>query len=141
MKTSKLKDVDLVEFEKLAGLLTVEQMGDFYGLTRDSMQRNMRNRADLRKAFKRGQAKKIAMVAGTLMSKVREGDVAAIIFFLKTRAGWSERIKDAEEELLKAQTKLTKTNVAEAIKELERLGVKLPDFSNEPPPKCPQTKH
>ncbi|WP_419635235.1 hypothetical protein [Thiolapillus sp.] len=141
MKTSKLKDVDLAEFEKLAGLLTVEQMGDFYGLTRDSMHRNMRNRADLRAAFKRGQAKKIAMVAGTLMNKVREGDVASIIFFLKTKAGWSEKIKDAEEELIKAQTKLTKTNVAEAVKELERLGVRLPDFANEPAPKCPQTKH
>ncbi|WP_419636908.1 hypothetical protein, partial [Thiolapillus sp.] len=64
-----------------------------------------------------------------------------IIFFLKTKAGWSEKIKDAEEELIKAQTRLTKTNVAEAVKELERLGVKLPDFANEPAPKCPQTKH
>ncbi len=43
-------------------------------------------------AYRRGKAKKIAEVAGALMKAVDRGDMRAIQFFLKTQAGWSEKI-------------------------------------------------
>ena len=43
-------------------------------------------------AYRRGKAKKIAEVAGALMKAVDRGDMSAIQFFLKTQAGWSEKI-------------------------------------------------
>ena len=139
MKKIKMRDLDPASVEKLAGLLTVGQMAAYYGIVRDTFYRWLKNRPELGRAYEAGKAQKTAMVAGQLMRNVLKGDTTAAIFYLKTQANWSERVQDAEEELMKQQTKLTKTSVTEAVKELERLGVRLPDFANEPPPECPQT--
>jgi len=141
MKKTTINDVDVDEFEKLAGLLTAEQIGKFYGVHRKTLFAWMTRRADLRMAFDMGHAKRTAMVANCLMKNIQNGDTASIIFYLKTRAGWSEKVQDAETELLKQQAKLTKASVEEARAELKRLGIHIPEYSKEDPPVCPQKTH
>ena len=141
MKKITINDIDLDEFEKLAGLLTADQIAKFYGLGRQTLFNWMKRKSELRMAFDMGHAKRTAMVANSLINKIREGDTASIIFYLKTRAGWSEKVQDAETELLKQQAKLTKANVEEARAELERLGIHIPEYSKEEPPVCPQKTH
>jgi len=141
MKKPTINDIDLDEFEKLAGLLTTEQIAKFYGIHRDTIFKWMIRRADLRRAFDMGHAKRTAMEANSLIKKIQDGDTASIIFYLKTRAGWSEKVQDAETELLKQQAKLTKASVEEARAELKRLGIHIPEYSKEEPPVCPQKTH
>ena len=45
-----------------------------------------------RKELDRGRIEANAAVAGTLYEKAKQGDTAAMLFWLKTRAGWSEKI-------------------------------------------------
>ena len=44
-------------------------------------------------ALKKGRAEGIKEVANALFEKALGGDTAAAIFFLKTRAGWSEKLE------------------------------------------------
>jgi predicted RNA binding protein with dsRBD fold (UPF0201 family) len=47
--------------------------------------------------YKKGRAKAIVDVAGSLLTKAREGDTASIIFYLKTQASWREVSRDEVE--------------------------------------------
>ena len=46
--------------------------------------------ADFAEAIKRGKAKANVFVGGKLMEKIRGGDTASIIFYMKARCGWKE---------------------------------------------------
>ena len=41
-------------------------------------------------AIKKGKAKANAFVGGKLMNLIKEGNVSATIFYLKSRCGWKE---------------------------------------------------
>lgn len=82
-----------VELEHLAAYLTVEQIADHFGMARSTLFRIMSDEPDIRARYDMGRAKKIAAVAGRLMEKIDKGDVACILFFLKTQAGWRETNK------------------------------------------------
>ena len=45
-----------------------------------------------RKELDKGRIEANAAIAGTLFEKAKQGDTAAMLFWLKTRAGWSEKI-------------------------------------------------
>ena len=99
------KEFDLVEVERLASLgLSEEQIGLALGVSRATISRN---KADdtFAAALKKGRASGIAHVANKLREQVDSGSVAATIFTLKAKAGWSEsaeierRIDELEQKL------------------------------------------
>jgi hypothetical protein len=47
--------------------------------------------------YKKGKSRAIADIAGSLISKARDGDTASAIFYLKTQAGWREVSRDEVE--------------------------------------------
>jgi len=47
---------------------------------------------ELTRAYKKGQALGIEFVTNKLLTLIRQNNIAAVIFFLKTRARWSEKI-------------------------------------------------
>src|SRR3954454_25105348 len=49
-------------------------------------------RKHLGEELKRGDAKATAKIAQCLFSKAMSGDTASMIFWMKVRAGWSERV-------------------------------------------------
>ena len=64
---------------------TQEQIGALIGKSVDSLQRHCREELDT------GALKVNAKIAGKLYQKAMEGDTASIIFWTKTRLGWTEK--------------------------------------------------
>lgn len=83
---------DILEVEMLAGLgLTKYLIQNYFGHSRDVWTKAEKREPNLKKAFNRGQAKTIARVSGKLYELIMQGNITAIMFYLKTRAGWSEK--------------------------------------------------
>lgn len=89
-KKKMLNDEQIKQVEKLAGLLTVEQLADYFGMSHNTFRSRMREDDRIAEAYKRSRAKVVAGVAGNLVQQALAGDKTAQIFYLKTQAGWRE---------------------------------------------------
>lgn len=66
---------------------TQEQIASLLGKSVDSLDRHCRQELDT------GALKVNAKIGGKLFQKAMGGDTAALIFWAKTRMGWSEKVK------------------------------------------------
>jgi IS30 family transposase len=89
-KETRLTAEQVGEIETLAAFLTAEQIADYLGVGRTTFFEIMKRQDDISERYKRGKAKAIGTVARSLISQAREGNTSAMIFFLKTQAGWKE---------------------------------------------------
>nr|DAS25958.1 MAG TPA: terminase small subunit [Caudoviricetes sp.] len=90
---AKKKEIDLGRVEDLASQgLTYEQIADALGISVRTLDGRRSESADFADAIKRGRAKGIEVVTNKLFEQCREGNTTAIIFFLKARAGWSDKV-------------------------------------------------
>jgi len=81
----------LQEIEELSGNgLTQQQIHGYYGISNASWYSYVKEYPEIAEAVKRGKSKIIAEVAGLLVRLALEGNLTAIIFYLKTQAGWRE---------------------------------------------------
>lgn len=86
--------IDLKKVEEYAQVCDNEaEIALALGISQDTLTRRKQSRADFAEAIKRGKAKANVFVGGKLMQKIKEGDTAATIFYLKTRCGWKETQK------------------------------------------------
>ena len=101
-----LTDEQIVEVEELAAYLTVEDLSDYFGFSHDTFNR-LRKRDDrVLRAYKKGRACKKIIFAKAYEEKSlgintkfdaegkilpTKGDMAGLIFFLKTQCQWSEK--------------------------------------------------
>ena len=83
--------IDLKQVESLAANgLTDEQIASALGISRTTLASRKRDSADFAAAIKKGKAKGVAVVTNKLMESIKGGNITAMIFFLKTQAGWKE---------------------------------------------------
>lgn len=94
----KLTDKQTSEVETLAACLTTAQMADYFGISRRTFFNMLKKDDHLNALYKKGNAKAIADIGGSLIFKARNGDTTSQIFYLKTRAGWKET-KDEDKEV------------------------------------------
>lgn len=87
-----LTDGQRAEVETLAAVLNAEQIADFLCVGRTTFFALLNRDEDLAERYKRGKARAIGAVAQSLVTKARAGNVTAMIFFLKTQAGWREGV-------------------------------------------------
>jgi hypothetical protein len=85
-----LGEGQLAEVETLAALLNQDQIADYFGITRTTFRAICARDEAVNARYKRGKAKAIAHVANGLLQKARAGDTIAMLFYLKTQAGWRE---------------------------------------------------
>lgn len=91
MRTKPRKAFDLAEVERLASLgLTREQIAAAMGASVSTIYGRLRDDEKFSEAVKRGEARGIGAVASKLMDQINEGNTTAMIFYLKSRAGWRE---------------------------------------------------
>lgn len=85
-------ETEIKEVKMLAGLgLTKYLIQNYFGVSKDVWLKAEKRDPSLRIAFNKGQAETIARVSGKLYDLIMAGNIQAIIFYLKTRAGWSEK--------------------------------------------------
>lgn len=85
-----LTDEQRNELETLAAVLNVEQIADYFGISRRVFYDIMERDKEVSAQYKKGKAKAVGFVAQNLIQKARSGDLGAQIFYLKTQAGWKE---------------------------------------------------
>lgn len=81
------------QVEALAAYLTQEQIADFLGMGRTTFNERLDSDERLSEHYKKGKAKAVGKAASKLMEAVNDGNLTAIIFFLKTQGGWRETSK------------------------------------------------
>lgn len=83
--------VDLKKVEEYAQVCdSEEEIALALGISYATLQRRKKDFEEFAEAIKRGKAKANVFVGGKLMQKIKEGDTASTIFYLKTRCGWRE---------------------------------------------------
>lgn len=85
-----LNDKQVTQVEALASVLTLEQIADYFGVARNTFTAICERQPEVLEHYKKGKTKAIANVAQNLIKQAQEGNTTAIIFFLKTQAGWKE---------------------------------------------------
>lgn len=86
--------IDLNKVEEYAQFCdNEEEIALALGISYGTFQNRKRDYCDFCEAIKRGKSKANVFVGGKLMQKIKAGDTASIIFYLKTRCGWKETQK------------------------------------------------
>lgn len=71
---------------------------DVLGINEQAWYRRCLSHPELKKAYLQGKSQMKSYVAGKLIRAIDEGDIAATIFFLKTKGGWVSADKELEQE-------------------------------------------
>lgn len=84
-----LDEAQIAQVEALSAYLSIEQIANYFGFSEDTFYELKKRDPRILRAYKKGKAKAIGIVASKLMKLIDQGDVTAIIFYLKTQGGWS----------------------------------------------------
>ena len=88
-------NIDNEMLEKVKNLaargLTQKQIGDAIGISHQTMAKYKNKNAEFVEAIKEGQALGIAEISNALFDTALSGNVAAQIFYMKNRAGWTDK--------------------------------------------------
>lgn len=106
--------------QKMAGHgMTIKQICDILGISQDTLENSRRESATLQKAIEKGQAMAQEVIAQTLFQQAKSGNIAALIWWEKTRANRSEKQKIEHtlpiEEILNALPPEFRKEVRKAI--------------------------
>lgn len=84
--------IDLKQVEAFAAQgMTNEQIARALGISRATHFKKKKEESDYLDAIKRGEAKGIATVTNALFINAKNGNLGAQCFYLKNRAGWSDK--------------------------------------------------
>lgn len=78
------------QVEKLAAILTQEQIADFLGIGERTLRQRIADDPEISASYARGRARAIGSVGTNLLQQAKDGNVRAMEFYLKTQAGWKE---------------------------------------------------
>jgi hypothetical protein len=78
------------QVETLAAVLTTEQIAKYLGISPRTFDRLLLRQPEVRTAYDKGRSKALAFVGQELLKHARDGNIAAIIFYLKAQGGWAD---------------------------------------------------
>ena len=91
----ELTEEQIKEVQTLSSVLNTTQIADYLGVSHVTF-KAIRDRDErVSFAYKNGKAKAIATIAGNLIKSAKSGNTAAQIFYLKTQAGWRDKVEEA----------------------------------------------
>jgi len=74
--------------------LTMQQLADALGIGLSTIYDKQDDYPELLESIKTGRAKGIAIITNALFEKAKNGDNVAMIFYLKNRAGWADKVEN-----------------------------------------------
>ena len=87
--------VDKAMLKKVRALaargLTQKQIGDAIGISHQTMAKYKNKNIEFTEAIKEGQAQGLAEISNALFQTAKDGNVAAQIFYMKNRGGWTDK--------------------------------------------------
>ena len=89
-KKRELTDDEISQVGRLAAVLRIGDIADFLGIDERTLHRRMKDDERIMSAYKKGRQQAIAAIGSTLLQKARDGNLTAMIFYLKTQARWRE---------------------------------------------------
>ncbi len=99
--------------------LTQEQIAAVMGMATSTLYDKQNEFTEFSNAIKRGKGKGIQQVTNKLFEKALEGDNTAMIFYLKNRAGWQDKIE--KETIVEHKQVIDLTRISdEELDNLER---------------------
>lgn len=114
-----LTDEQKKKVKQMASVCTTQQIADYLGVSRPVFFDILNRDEEVSILYKKGRVEGHNIVAGKLMDKIQNGDVTAMIFYLKTQSKWSN---DKEEEI-----KDNNLHITVEIKEHENLDKLTPE--------------
>lgn len=115
------------QIKRLAGLgLGIGGICQILGMSTHTFERRRHENPELAEAVEKGKAEANTKVAQSLYEQATEGkNTAAAIFWLKARAGWTDRDRELEEKLAKINSLSSKELEDKAMEALEKRGYKI----------------
>lgn len=108
-------DEQLEELKILSAVCTLDEIADYFGIARETFKRIKIRDEEVLSLYKKGRVKAKSIMGSRLFRKgVIEGDVTAMIFYMKTQGGWKEAKEETEQEQVMIETAEEK---AERLKE------------------------
>ena len=90
-RTSLLTNDQIAEVERMAELAcTHDEISHILGVSPATFRNRMDDQGGVRGAYEKGRAKGHEEVKGALRKQIRDGNVTAMIFYLKTQCGWKD---------------------------------------------------
>ena len=86
-----LDDLQIAQVEALANYLSIEQVAGYFNLSASDFLDLQKKDKRVLRAYRKGKIRGVCKVALLLWEQMEACNVTALIFFLKTRGGWSER--------------------------------------------------
>ncbi len=84
-------EIDLAKVEQYAQVCdNEEEIAQALGISYRTLVRRKAQFVQFGEAIKKGKAKANVFVGGKLMEHIKAGNIAATIFYLKSRCGWKE---------------------------------------------------
>ncbi|HED15050.1 MAG TPA: hypothetical protein ENI62_15625 [Gammaproteobacteria bacterium] len=106
-KTIVFDESKIREIKKLGAILNVSQLSDYLQVSESTFRKIRERQPEVGTAYKKARAQAIFTIGQTLFTKAANGDVASMIFWMKTQAHWSEKnIIEVEETLCPTVIKL-----------------------------------
>jgi len=90
-KSRVLSKKEIEEVYKLSCVLSRKHMADYLCMSESTFERILRDQPEVETAYKKGRSDAIGEIGGGLLAKARDGDLGAMIFYLKTQARWREK--------------------------------------------------
>tara|TARA_Y100001937_G_scaffold2595_1_gene3251 strand:- start:2447 stop:2869 length:423 start_codon:yes stop_codon:yes gene_type:complete len=73
--------------------LTMNQIASVLGIGESTLYEKINDYPEFSESIKRGKDKGIEQITNALFTSAKEGNLGAMIFFLKNRAGWKDKIE------------------------------------------------
>ena len=86
-----LTDEQIKEVEEMSASMTIEQMANYFGMSEKTFYELKNRDFAVCTAYKKGKSTGIKEATGLLWQNMRARDNTAILFYLKTQAGWNEK--------------------------------------------------